>query len=191
MPECPVCRNELEGGTCPYCAASARIQQAYLELSEVHGRGINVEAAIRLVGRARELLDEKDYVSADDFLEGARVQASEAEEAQGPIRKALDDAADDLRAFKRSGRDTSRLEQALKRAEKFLQDGDLEGARLLVKRIPAFIRELQEPAAAPAASAAPRYLSSCPSCSKHVMRKWRKCPHCLTPLPEAQSTPSG
>jgi len=191
MPECPVCRNELEGGTCPYCAASARIQQAYLELSEVHGRGINVEAAIRLVGRARELLDEKDYVSADDFLEGARVQASEAEEAQGPIRKALDDAADDLWAFKRSGRDTHRLEQALKRAEKFLQDGDLEGARLLVKRIPAFIRELQGPAVALAGNAIPRYLAGCPSCSKHVMRSWRKCPHCLAPLPEAQSTPSG
>ena len=190
MPQCPVCRNELAGGTCPYCAASVRIQEAYLELSEFHGRGINVDAAIRLVGRARELLNEKDYSSLDDFLEGARAQASEAEAVQGPLRKALEEAAGGLRALKRSGKDTHRLEQALKRAEKFLSDGDLDGARLLIKRIPAFIRELQGPAVTLAGNAVPRYLSGCPSCSKHVMRSWRKCPHCLAPLPKEPSSRS-
>ncbi len=182
MPECPVCRNELSGGNCPHCAASARIQQAYFELSGLRGRGINVDAALRLVGRARELLDERDYSSLDDFLEGASMQAAEAEEAQRPLRRALDEAAGKLWAHKRSGRGARRLEQALERAEKFLRDGDLEGARLLTGRLPAFLRELEEPAAAPAAGATPRYLSSCPSCNKHVMKKWRKCPHCLTPL---------
>ncbi len=190
MPECPVCRSELRGGTCPHCAASARIQEAYLEISRAQGRGINVDGAVRLVGRARELLEEQDYASMDDFLEGARVQAAEAETVQGPMRKALDKAAEGVKALRRSGKDTHRLEQAMRRAEKFLQDGDLEGAQLLVKRLPAFIRELQGPAVAPAGGAAPHYLSSCPSCSKHVMKKWQKCPHCLTPLPKAQSTPS-
>jgi len=187
MPECPVCQSELEGGACPQCAASARIQEAYLEISRIQGRGIHVESAVRMVGRARELLEERDYTSMEDFLEGARAQAAEAETLQAPMRKALDRAADGVKALRRNGKDTHRLEQAIRRAEKFLRDGDLEGAQLLVKRLPAFIRELQGPAVAPAGGAAPRYLSSCPTCSKHVMKSWRKCPHCLTPLPKANA----
>ena len=181
MLECPVCRNEMAGGSCPHCEASARIQEAYLEISQVQGRGINVDEAAGMVARARELLEEKDYEALDDFLEGARGQAMEAESVQGPMRKALDRATEGIRALKRSGRDTHRLEQAVRRAERFLTDGDFEGARLLIKRIPAFIRELQGPPVT-AGETAPRYLSSCPSCSKHVMKSWRKCPHCLAPL---------
>jgi hypothetical protein len=190
MPECPVCGNELEGGTCPHCAASGRIQEAYLEISRIQGRGTYVDAAVKMVGRARELLDEKDYGAVDDFLEGARAQAAEAEAQQAPLRKAIDRAAEGGRALRNAGKDTHRLEQALKRAEKFLQDGDLEGAQLMVKRLPAFIRELQGPAVGPTGEAAPQYLSNCPSCSRHVMRSWRKCPHCLAPLPRAEAAPS-
>jgi len=187
MPECPVCRSELQGGTCPHCAASARIQEAQLEMGRIQGRGINVDVAARLLGRARELHEERDYGAVDDFLEGALAQAAEAEELQSPMRKAIEKAAAGVKALRKSGKDTQRLEQAMKRAEKFLRDGDLEGAQLLVKRLPAFIRELQGPAVAPAGGAAPAYLSSCPSCSKHVMKRWRKCPHCLAPLPKADS----
>jgi flagellin-specific chaperone FliS len=187
MPECPVCKNELEGGTCPHCAASARIQEAYIEISRIQGRRMNVDGAVRLLARARELLEEKDYGAVDDFLEGARAQAAEAEAVQGPMRKAIDRAAEGVKKLRRSGKDTHRLEQAMKRAEKFIQDGDLEGAQLLVKRLPAFIRELQGPAMGPTGGAAPNYLSSCPSCSKHVMKAWRKCPHCLAPLTNAPS----
>lgn len=190
MPECPVCQNEMAGPACPHCQASDRIQQAYLEIGQIQGRGINVDGAIGLIRRARELLEEKNYDELDDFLEGARTQAREAESVQGPMRRTLDKAAEGLQALKRSGRDTHRLEQAITRAERFLSDGDFEGAGLLVKRIPAFIRELQGPAVA-AASAAPRYLSSCPSCNRHVLRSWRKCPHCLAPLPKSPSTSSG
>ena len=103
------------------------------------------------------------------------------------MRKALDRAAGGVKALKKAGKDTHRMEQAIKRAEKFLRDGDLEGAQLLVKRLPAFIRELQGPAVAAPADEAPRYMSSCPSCSRHVMKSWRKCPHCLTPLPKGKA----
>jgi len=181
MPECPVCRNEMAGGACSHCESSARIQRAYLEIGQVQGRGMNVEKAVGMVARARELLEERDYEAVEDFLEGARAQAAEAESVQLPMRKALDKAAEGIKALKRTGRDTHRLEQAVKRAERFLSDGDFEGARLLVKRIPAFIRELQGPPVT-SGETAPRYLSSCPSCSKHVMKSWRKCPHCLAPL---------
>ena len=186
MPECPVCRSEMAGPTCLHCESSARIQQAYLEIGQVQGRGINVEKAVGMVARARELLEERDYEAVEDFLEGARAQAAEAESVQLPMRKALDRAAEGIRGLKRTGRDTHRLEQAVKRAERFLSDGDLEGAGLLVKRIPAFIRELQGPPMT-SGETAPRYLSSCPSCSKHVMKSWRKCPHCLGPLNKGTS----
>ena len=188
MPECPVCQNELQGGACPRCAGSSRIQKAYVEVAAAQGRGINVDGVARMVARARELLEEKDYDAVDDFLEGARAQLAECESVQAPMRKALDRAAEGLRALKGSGRDTQRLEQAIRRAEKFIKDGDLEGARLLVKRIPAFIRELQGPVPGPGGSATPSYLSSCPKCTRHVMKSWSKCPHCLEPLPKAQPT---
>ena len=186
MPECPVCRNEMADATCLHCESSARIQQAYLDIGQVQGRGRNVDEAVGMVARARELLEEKDYEAVDDFLEGARGQAAEAESVQGPMRKAIEKATEGIRGLKRAGRDTHRLEQAVKRAERFLSDGDFEGARLLVKRIPAFIRELQGPPMT-SGETAPRYLSSCPSCSKHVMKSWRKCPHCMAPLHKVHS----
>ncbi|MBM4247990.1 MAG: hypothetical protein FJ149_00845 [Euryarchaeota archaeon] len=182
MPECPVCGSPLAGVACPQCSASARIQETLLEVGRVQARGINVNGAVVMVRRARELLEERDHEGVEDFLSGALDQAREAERLQGPIRKILDRAAEAKRRLERSGRDTHRLQQALGRAERFLQAGDLEGARLLAKRIPAFLRELQGPAAVPGGSM-PRYLSSCPRCSKLVMKAWNTCPHCLVPLP--------
>lgn len=160
-----------------------------MELGNLQARGYHIDGAVALARRARELLEENDYEAVEDFLTGALDQAREAEAAQGPVRAVLDRAKDAKRRLERSGRDTHRLEQAMVRAERFLRSGDLEGARLLVKRIPAFLRELKDPAAVPGGSL-PTYLSSCPKCSKHVMKKWRKCPHCLEPLAKEQPAPS-
>jgi hypothetical protein len=159
------------------------LQEAYLFISEVQGKGINVDEAAALLQRARQLLDEKDYASVEDFVQGARDIAAEAETTQGPLRKALEKAVGAQNELKRSGKDTHRLEQAIRRAENFLEEGEYEGARLLVRRIPAFIRELQgSPVITPEAPPAPSYISSCPKCSKHVMKSWKRCPHCLAPL---------
>jgi hypothetical protein len=187
---CRVCSGELAGGECPYCRSSEKIQKALLEIGEVRGRGINVDESTELLQRARELLEERDFSNIDDFLSSARHFAKEADAVQGPLRKALDKASAALRALKRSGRDTHRLEQAILRAERFLSKGEYEGARLLIRRIPAFIRELQGPPVLPPdRPSTPAYITSCPNCSKHVMMSWRKCPHCLAALREDGPAP--
>jgi len=183
---CPVCSWELADRRCGHCEASARVQEAHLAVSDVQSRGIRVEKSASLLQRARELLEENDIPAMDDYLQMALEAASEAETLQGPLRKALDKAAGAQKALKASGKDTRRLEQALSRAERFLDEGELEGARLLVRRIPAFIREHQGPPVPGArAPAIPRYLSTCPGCSRNIMRAWKKCPFCLKPLDAA------